>query len=181
MFCNFQYFEVIQYRKGEDPKPVTTTSKQNKKVMVWGGISRKDKTSLHIYRLDKKEKVNKDTYMNCLDQNLKDCMDRKYGERKWRFLQDNARPHVAKDTQEFLQDQDIRLIEHPVYSPDLNPIEQVWAWMKQEITKRSYDAVEELISVVEDKWDDLTIEYQNKVIDHHCVAVARVLSNSGAY
>ena len=149
--------------------------------MIWGGISRKGKTSLHIYRLDNKEKVNKETYIQCLEENLLESMDRKHGEGHWRLLQDNAKPHAAKDTQEFLKDEGIKIIKHPPHSPDLNPIEQIWAWMKQEITRASYNTIDGLIAAIEDKWQALSLNYQNKVIGHHCKVIQDVLMNQGRY
>lgn len=39
-------------------------------------------------------------------------------------------PHTAKRTLNCLDNLEIFTIEWPPYSPDLNPIENVWAWMK---------------------------------------------------
>lgn len=46
------------------------------------------------------------------------------------FQHDNAPSHRALDTQCTLAEMMIRLIVWPPYSPDLNPIENVWHWMK---------------------------------------------------
>ena len=115
-----------------------------------------------------------------MDQNLIQCMDNKYGERRWKLLQDNARPHVA-DTIQYLQDQGVRLIDHPPYSPDLNPIEQIWAWMKHDVCSTTYETVDEMMTAIEEKWSKLTLELMNKVIDHHCNVIPKVLAAKGAY
>jgi len=43
-------------------------------------------------------------------------------------MQDNALPHVARVTREYLAVNNIQLLSHPSNSPDLNP-EHVWDMM----------------------------------------------------
>jgi transposase len=51
------------------------------------------------------------------------------------FIQDNAPVHRARIIRTLLQQMGIEVMEWPPYSPDLNPIENLWALMKQEIYK----------------------------------------------
>jgi transposase len=52
------------------------------------------------------------------------------------LVQDNARYHVAAATRDFLDSQATRLTVYqlPPYSPDYNPIEHVWKYLKQQTT-----------------------------------------------
>ncbi len=51
-----------------DGKPDIEQKNSNYKIMIWGGISRKGKTKLTAYRLDKKETVNSEAYIKTLQE-----------------------------------------------------------------------------------------------------------------
>lgn len=49
------------------------------------------------------------------------------------FMQDNSPLHQAHLIQDLLGELHIEVIDWPPYSPDLNPIENLWALMKAKI------------------------------------------------
>ena len=51
------------------------------------------------------------------------------------FMQDGATVHTARIVRAILQEMGVEVMEWPPYSPDLNPIENLWAIMKAEIYK----------------------------------------------
>ena len=44
---------------------------------------------------------------------------------------DNAAFHKRVDIQELLEQKGHKILWLPAYSPDLNPIEKMWAWVKR--------------------------------------------------
>jgi transposase len=51
----------------------------------------------------------------------------------WKLMQDNAPCHTARSIKTFLASERIDMVEWPPYSPDMNPIENIWAWMKTKL------------------------------------------------
>ena len=67
------------------------------------------------------------------------------------MILDNARIHHAKLLQPFLQQNKavLELVFLPPYSPQLNPIEKVWGWLKRTcIYNVFFKSVEEIATAV---------------------------------
>ena len=78
------------------------------------------------------------------------------GFKKLLVLVDNAKIHHAKIVREFCEENDITLVFLPTYSPDLNPIEQVWRMIKRAIYKGTIKGIEDIIEKVGKEFSEKT-------------------------
>uniref|UniRef100_A0A803J6Q4 Tc1-like transposase DDE domain-containing protein n=1 Tax=Xenopus tropicalis TaxID=8364 RepID=A0A803J6Q4_XENTR len=76
------------------------------------------------------------------------------------LMQDNARPHVARVCQQFLQDEGIDALDWPSRSPDLNPIEHIWDIMSRSIHQHHVapQTVQELVDALVQVWEEIPQE-----------------------
>ena len=100
-------------------------------VMVWGGISFRHRTPLIIIdgTLTSQRYINevlRPTVVPFLAAHHDVTL----------FQQDNARPHSARATMDFLQQQNIATLPWPAFSPDLSPIEHLWDQLGRAVRQR---------------------------------------------
>jgi transposase len=100
--------------------------------MVWGAIATHDRTDLVI--IPPPGLTAQRYIVEVLRPNVSP-LRLQYG-RNFVFMQDNARPHTARITQQYFDENDINLLNHPAMSPDLNPIKHVWDMVGRRLRHR---------------------------------------------
>lgn len=82
---------------------------------------------------------------------------RKHTTAKGVYLIDGAPAHTAKTTKNFLRSRNIQYLQDwPPNSPDLNPIENAWAWLKHHVYKKQSRNIAELWRHTKQQWAQLT-------------------------
>lgn len=82
------------------------------------------------------------------------------------LMHDNARPHVALDVIQYLNDVGITTLDWPPRSPDMNPIEHVWDMSKRRIRQRNPPPriLAELEQAAREEWENIPQEtFQNLI------------------
>jgi len=98
------------------------------------------------------------------------------------WLMDNAPAHTAKASKAFLSSNGINTCKSwPPNSPDLNPIENVWAVMKQQVYSRHYNTLAELKAAVEEAWQGLPLSYLKTLMASFSSRKAKCLLAGGGY
>lgn len=108
-------------KKGKTPKIKVTGNRGS--IAVSSAISPGGRM---VFRIEK-ENVNSETFIDFLKQIMKN--------HKWRkiiVIADNSPSHTAKAVEKFIRKNKNKIIVYylPTYSPDLNPDEEVWKYLK---------------------------------------------------
>lgn len=75
-----------------------------------------------------------------------------YGSSSCVFQHDNAPCHKARSIREFLGQQNFQVIDWPPYSPDLNPIENLWSLLKSRVHREATTSKIQLSRRIEQIW-----------------------------
>ena len=150
----------IWYKRGEtDDSCYAEYEKASWGVMVWAAIGVGYKSKLMICR----KSVNSHEYRRVIHESemVKELNESK-GSGQWIYMQDGATPHTCQQTMLFLKKQMNVLANWPANSPDLNPIEHMWAILKKRIDTSCVKNVQELVSLLEEEWEKI----DQMLIDH---------------
>ena len=136
---------------------------RGQKLNLWGAISANGKVSLQIFE----ENLNTEKYTEILSNSLDEL--REISKSDWIVLQmDNCRVHWSLEALQFYKDNEITVIDWPPYSPDLNPIENLWGFIKAKLGSKKYlksQLSSKIISIWEALSDDQIKNYCTSIYD----------------
>ena len=186
MFSDESTFRLVNPRAQKVRRPtlsnrykqryVVVNVKHSASVMVWGCFSGNGGRG-SLYFLPPKTTMNGDRYMAMLKEKLIFWMDH---HKATHFLQDGAPCHKSKKVMEFLKGQKFALMDWPGNSPDLNPIENLWAIIKGKIKKKeNITSLPLLIKAIKEIWVTLPKPLMLKLAHSMPSRIQKCLENVG--
>lgn len=130
-------------------------------IMVWGCFSWFGVGNLAVIN----GIMTADGYIDVLNENLEESLLKMGLEEKYTFQQDNDPKHTAKKTLAFFRACRIKPLEWPPQSPDLNPIENLWAILDNKVDKTDVTNKQTYFAALERAWNELDPRYLRNLVE----------------
>lgn len=162
----------------KEPKFLSRRQMGGGSVMVWAAIGYHGKTDIVFLP----GKLKSQDYIKIIDEQLTKYGNTIAGE-NYIFQQDNARVHVAKCVQKYFSDHDIKILNWPARSPDLNIIENCWSDLTRAVYNngRQFQNVNDLKKCISEEWKQLNQENIKKIYQSLPERMVAVLMNKGQF
>ncbi len=96
------------------------------------------------------------------------------------FQQDLVPGHTAKSTKSWLNNIGVGMLDWPVNSPELNPIENLWGIVKMKMRNKRPNNADELKATVKETWASVPPQQCHKLITSMPRRIEAVIKAKGA-
>lgn len=172
---------VVRRREGERFHPaciIPTVKHGGGSLMVWGCMSGHGVGQL--YRCT--GTMNQHQYIEVLENHMLPSARNIAGLRnRFVFQHDNAPCHKAMRVGEYLATHNVRVLDWPPQSPDLNPIEHLWEILFRKVQGLKPGNANELWDVLVSSWNDISPDVVQTLVESMPRRLAAVLKANGGH
>ena len=146
-------------------------------VLVWGVIMGGNKTGLIVINGN----INAQTYIN--DVLAVEALPFiQFHGPNVTSMHDNARPHSAAITRQFLETNNVNVLDWPANSPDLNPIQQVWDESGRRVRRNhAIHTVNDLAAALQAKWANLPALFIQRYVNSMRLCITACIAQNGGH
>jgi transposase len=151
-------------------------------IMVWSGIGLNVKLGPVIFQNLGPRRGNEVTAARYIDQVLRPHVVPHFARHQNKTSQqDNARAHTARATRDFLQQNNVNVMNWPALSPDLNPIEHLWDEIQNRLNEEtpSPTTAAELSVAFQRVWALIPMAFINRLVNSMYRRCAAVINAGG--
>ena len=97
-------------------------------------------------------------------------------------MHDNARPHSATKTRQFLATNNVNDLDWPANSPNLNPVEQVWdevGWCVQR--NHAIHTENDLAAALQAEWASLPAPFIQRYVKSMRLSITACIAQNGRH
>ena len=149
-----------------DPSEVSVVEQEKWKIVVhtWGAIGYNGQICLVFYE----PSLNAKGYQELLENHFIPAAKAKLKKSNYVFQQDGATCHTAVTTQRWLEENVPEFVPKeswPPNSPDLNPIERIWAILAEKLSERRPRTITGFKKIIREEWMKLPLRTFRALID----------------
>lgn len=120
-------------------------------------------------------------YIDILNENLEESLLKMELEDNYIFQQDNDPKHTAKKTLAFFRACRIKPLEWPPQSPDLNPIENLWAILDNRVEKTGVTNKQTYFAALEKAWNELDPQHLRNLVESMPKRLQSIIEAKGGH
>jgi transposase len=136
--------------------------KHPQKIHAWGCFSKNSFGKLFTFKENLDADLMVKIYKKALLHSIPACFEHR--NKDWILQEDNDPKHRSAKCKQWKADNQINVLPWPSCSPDLNPIENVWAFMKHKNAEKNPPTIRSLELEIHKVWKSLQSDYGGKLI-----------------